>query len=198
MKKTVKDVNTNEKRVLVRNDFNVPLKDGEVADDTRIRASLPTLKYLIAHRARLILCSHLGRPKGKPDEKLRLDPVGRRLSELLGAPVRKLEDCIGEAVKEAVADLRPGDVVLLENTRFHPEEKENDSDFAARLAEPADLFVNDAFGAAQGARQHGRRRPSSSGSCRPSDGSGITGTSAAARTPWTAFCGDPWRRQNFG
>jgi len=147
-KKTIRDVNFQGKRVLVRVDFNVPLKDGAVADDTRIRAALPTLNYLLEHGAGLILCSHLGRPKGKVVPELRMDPVAVRLSELLGRPVRKLNDCVGPQVEAAVQAMQPGDVLLLENTRFHPEEKANDPDFARQLAALADLYVNDAFGSA--------------------------------------------------
>ena len=147
-KKTVKDINVTGKRVLVRVDFNVPLAEGKVADDTRLRAALPTIQYLLDQGAKVILMSHLGRPKGKVVEELRMDPVAERLSELLGRPVRKLDDCVGDAVKAAVAEMRPGDVILLENTRFHPEERKNDPDFAKKLAELADVFVNDAFGTA--------------------------------------------------
>jgi len=147
-KKTVKDINVTDKRVLVRVDFNVPLAEGKVADDTRLRAALPTIQYLLDQGAKVILMSHLGRPKGKVVEELRMDPVAERLSELLGRPVRKLDDCVGDAVKAAVAEMRPGDVILLENTRFHPEERKNDPDFAKKLAELADVFVNDAFGTA--------------------------------------------------
>jgi len=147
-KKTVKDINVTGKRVLMRVDFNVPLAEGKVADDTRLRAALPTIQYLLDQGAKVILMSHLGRPKGKVVEELRMDPVAERLSELLGRPVRKLDDCVGDEVKAAVAEMRPGDVILLENTRFHPEERKNDPDFAKKLAELADVFVNDAFGAA--------------------------------------------------
>jgi phosphoglycerate kinase len=146
--KTIKDIDVAGKRVLVRADFNVPLADGEVADDSRIRATLPTIEYLLDQNARVILCSHLGRPKGRVDEELRLDPVADRLAELLDRRVAKIDDCIGEQVAKAVEDMEPGDLLLLENTRFHPEEKENHPDFAANLANGADLYVNDAFAAA--------------------------------------------------
>ena len=148
MKKTVRDVEVEGKRVLVRVDFNVPLAEGRVADDTRIRAALPTINYLLQHRAKVILMSHLGRPKGEVVDELRLDPVAERLSELLDRPVRKLDDCVGLEVEAVVAEMQPGDVILLENTRFHPEEKSNDPAFARELASLADVFVNDAFGAA--------------------------------------------------
>jgi len=147
-KKTIRDVDVQGKRVLVRVDFNVPLKEGEVADDTRIRAALPTIQQLLDKGAAVILMSHLGRPKGKAVEELKMDPVGVRLSELLDRPVRKLNDCVGDGVEEAVDGMEAGEVVLLENTRFHAEEKANDADFAAQLASLADLYVNDAFGAA--------------------------------------------------
>jgi len=147
-KKTIRDVDVQGQRVLVRVDFNVPLAEGEVADDTRIRAALPTIQYLLDRQATVILCSHLGRPKGQVVEDLKMDPVGRRLSELLGRPVTKLDDCVGPEVQAAIQASQPGDVFLLENTRFHPEEKANDPDFAAQLASLADLFVNDAFGSA--------------------------------------------------
>lgn len=148
LKKTVRDVEVEGKRVLMRVDFNVPLADGEVTDDTRIRAALPTINYLLQHGAKVILMSHLGRPKGKLVDDLRLDPVAERLSELLNRPVRKLDDCVGPKVEAAVAEMQPGDVILLENTRFHPGEKANDPTFARKLASLADVFVNDAFGAA--------------------------------------------------
>jgi len=147
MKKTIRDVDVSNKRVLVRVDFNVPLKNGKVTNDNRIRAALPTIRYLLDQNARVILCSHLGRPKGEVVEDLRLDPVANRLSELLGMKVNKAGDCVGPEAEEAVEQLQAGRVLLLENTRFHPGEKKNDIDFAEKLAKLADLFVNDAFGA---------------------------------------------------
>ncbi len=148
IKKTIRDVDVRGKRVLVRVDFNVPLDDGRITDDRRIREALPTIIELRQQGARVILASHLGRPDGKVVDGLRLDPVARRLGELLGAPVRQLPDCVGPEVTRAVAEMRNGDVVLLENLRFHPEEEANDERFARALASLADLYVNDAFGTA--------------------------------------------------
>ncbi|MCL4459112.1 MAG: phosphoglycerate kinase [Chloroflexi bacterium] len=149
MKKTVADVDVSHKRVLIRVDFNVPLDEaGRITDDTRIRAALPTIKYLLERGAKVILMSHLGRPKGKVDEKLRLTPIAARLSELLGRPVETVRDCVGKEVADKVRQMKPGDVLLLENLRFHPEEEKNDEDFARQLASLGDIFVNDAFGTA--------------------------------------------------
>ena len=147
-KKTVKDVDVRGKRVLVRVDYNVPLEDGRIADDTRIVASLPTLRYLKEQGARVILMSHLGRPKGRPEPAYSLEPVAKRLSELLGQPVQKTDDCIGDEVEAAAFALQPGEFLLLENLRFHVEEEKNDPEFAKRLARLGEIFVNDAFGAA--------------------------------------------------
>lgn len=149
MKKTVKDIDVSEKRVLMRVDFNVPFgRDGAIADDSRIEAAIPTIRYLQEQGARIILCSHLGRPDGKVVESLRLAPVAERLSELLGQPVAMAPDCIGPEVEAMAAALKPGEVMLLENLRFHPEEEANDPAFAERLARLADVYVNDAFGTA--------------------------------------------------
>lgn len=147
-KKTVRDVDVHGKRVLVRVDFNVPLRDGRVVDDTRLRAALPTIRYLLERGARVILVSHLGRPDGQPDPKLSLRPVATRLAELVGRPVTLALDCVGPAAEHAAADLMPGEVLLLENVRFYPEEERNDGAFAKRLASLADLYVDDAFGTA--------------------------------------------------
>jgi 3-phosphoglycerate kinase len=147
-KLSIEDLDVSGKRVFVRVDFNVPLDDGKVADDTRIVAALPTIRYLTEHDAKVILASHLGRPKGKVAEKYRMDPVARRLSELLGKPVKKLEDCVGADVENAVKQMQPGDVILLENLRFHAEEEANEDRFAKQLAGLADVYVNDAFGTA--------------------------------------------------
>ncbi|HAH97489.1 MAG TPA: phosphoglycerate kinase [Firmicutes bacterium] len=148
-KKTVQGLDAKGRRVLVRVDFNVPQDDtGAIADDTRIRAALPTIQLLRERGGKVILVSHLGRPKGKVAEKYRMDPVAKRLSELLGTSVTKLNDCIGPEVEQAIAGMQPGDVVLLENVRFYAEEEANDPEFAKKLAGLADLFVNDAFGTA--------------------------------------------------
>ncbi|RPI51710.1 MAG: phosphoglycerate kinase [Chloroflexi bacterium] len=147
-KKTVRDVDVKGKRVLVRVDFNVPLENGRVTDDTRIRAALPTIRYLLDRDAVVILASHLGRPKGKVDEQYRMRPVAGRLSELLDRPVTTLDDCVGPEVQGAIRQARPGDVLMLENTRFHREETDNDASFAAELASLAEVYVNDAFGSA--------------------------------------------------
>jgi len=148
-KKSVKDVGVRGKRVLVRADFNVPLDEqGQITDDTRIRASLPTIEYLVTEGARVILTSHLGRPKGKVNPKYSLAPVAKRLSELLKQDVQLLGDCVGPEALESVKKLRNGQVLLLENVRFHAEEEKNDPTFARDLAALAELFVNDAFGTA--------------------------------------------------
>jgi phosphoglycerate kinase len=147
-KKTIRDIEVKGKKVLVRVDFNVPLKDGKVGDDTRVRAALPTIQYLLDHGAAVILCSHLGRPKGGPDPKFSLKPVAEHLSGLLGKPVAFAEDCVGPAAEAAAKALKPGSVLVLENTRFHPEEEKNDLKLAEQLASLADLYVNDAFGSA--------------------------------------------------
>jgi phosphoglycerate kinase len=147
-KKTVRDIDVKGKKVLVRVDFNVPTKDGVVGDDTRIRAALPTIDYLVKNGAAVILCSHLGRPKGGPDPKYTLKPVAEYLAKLMGKPVAFASDCVGPEAEKAAAALKPGEVLLLENTRFHPEEEANDPAFAKQLASLADLYVNDAFGTA--------------------------------------------------
>jgi phosphoglycerate kinase len=146
-KKTVRDIHVDGKRVLVRCDFNVPLDGGEITDDRRITEAMPTIRYLLDHGAAVILASHLGRPKGKSPE-FSLAPVAKRLSELLGKPVRLLSDSVGPDVEAACRSAKPGDVLLLENVRFHPEEEANDPAFAKQLAGLADIYVNDAFGTA--------------------------------------------------
>jgi phosphoglycerate kinase len=148
IKKTIRDVDLHGQRVLVRVDFNVPLDEGKVVDDTRLRAALPTLEYLIENGASAVLCSHLGRPNGEVVPSLSLRPVAKRLSELLGQPVGFVAECVGPEAQSAAEKLQAGEILMLENTRFHPEETANDPRFAAELASLADLFVNDAFGSA--------------------------------------------------
>ena len=148
MKRGVRDLDVGDKTVLVRVDFNVPVKDGEVTDDTRIRRALPTIRYLLEEGARPVLISHLGRPKGEPDQKYAMDPVATRLQELLGEPVEKLDAAVGPEVVEALDDWDGRGVVLLENSRFYPGETSNDPGFADQLAALADVYVDDAFGAA--------------------------------------------------
>ncbi len=145
---TLNDLDFNGKRVLVRVDFNVPLdkKTNDVSDDKRIKESLPTIKFLMEKNAKVILCSHLGRPDGKIVENLRMGRVAARLGQLLGMKVKKLDDCIGDSVKKEVSSMAGGDVAILENLRFHPQEESNDDDFSMHLAELAELYVNDAFG----------------------------------------------------
>lgn len=147
-KLSIRDLNLRSRRVLIRVDFNVPIKNGKVDDDTRIRAALPTIKYAIEHGARVILASHLGRPKGEHVEKYSLKPVAEHLASLIGKPVEYAEDCIGDAVAAKINKLRDGDMLLLENLRFHKEEEKNDEAFARQLASLSDFYVNDAFGAA--------------------------------------------------
>jgi 3-phosphoglycerate kinase len=146
-KKTIRDIDLDGKRVLLRADYNVPINDkGEVADDYRIQQSLPTVRYLLGHGASVIICSHLGRPEGKVNPKYSLFPVAKRLQELLGRDVQFVPECIGERAQKAAQELQTGQVLLLENVRFHAEEEDNDEDFAHALASLADIFVQDAFG----------------------------------------------------
>ena len=149
-KKTVKDIDVRGKTVLVRVDYNVPFEPGTraISDDSRIRASLPTVRYLVEQGCRVVLCSHLGRPKGKVVEELRMGPATWRLSEVLGAPVAQAPDCVGAEVQEAVAALPPGGVIMLENLRFHPGEESGSTEFASALASLAEVYVDDAFGTA--------------------------------------------------
>ncbi len=147
-KKTVRDIDIKGKRVLMRVDFNVPMQDGKVTDDKRIRASLPTIKYVLDQGASLILMSHLGRPKGGPDPEFRLRPAAEVLSSLLGVPVKMAPDSVGVEVEAMAKELKPGEVLMLENTRFHAGEEKNDLNLARQMAALADVYVNDAFGSA--------------------------------------------------
>jgi phosphoglycerate kinase len=149
-KKTIEDIEVKGKRVLLRVDFNVPLdiNTGAISNDSRIRASLPTIKYLVDHKAKVIICSHLGRPKGKVVKELQMAPIAQRLSQLIGLPVSTASDCIGQEVESKVGMLKEGEILALENLRFHPEEEANDPNFAQKLAVLADIYVNDAFGTA--------------------------------------------------
>ncbi|MDE2899886.1 MAG: phosphoglycerate kinase, partial [Chloroflexota bacterium] len=147
-KQTVQDIDVQGKRVLVRVDFNVPMEDGRISDDNRIRAAVPTIDYLVEQGARVILCSHLGRPNGKVDEGSRLEPIAEGLQAVLDAPVTYLTETIGPIAEAVVTAMEPGEVLLLENLRFHPGEEKNDPAFAGQLARLADVYVNDAFGTA--------------------------------------------------
>ncbi|HHW24551.1 MAG TPA: phosphoglycerate kinase [Clostridiales bacterium] len=147
-KKTIEDIDVKGKRVLTRCDFNVPIENGTITDDKRIVEALPTIKYLSEHGAKVILCSHLGRPKGEFNPEFSLAPVAKRLSELLGREIPLAADVIGEDAKAKVAAMKDGDIILLENVRFHKEEEKNDPEFSKALASLADIFVNDAFGTA--------------------------------------------------
>ncbi|TDL32532.1 phosphoglycerate kinase [Jeotgalibacillus sp. S-D1] len=147
-KKSMKDIELKGKRVFTRVDFNVPMNEGNVSDDTRIRAALPTIKHLVEAGAKVILASHLGRPKGEVVEELRLTPVAKHLGELLGKDVKKVDEAYGDQAKQAVEELQEGDVLVLENVRFYPGEEKNDQELAKEFAALADVYVNDAFGAA--------------------------------------------------
>ena len=192
-KRTVRDIDVKGKRVLLRVDFNVPLAEGTVTDDIRIRESLPTIRYLLERGAIVILASHLGRPKDKVVESLRMNPVALRLSELLGRPVAKLDDCVGPDVEAACLAAKPGDVILLENTRFHAEEEKNVPAFAAQMASLADVYVNDAFGSAH--RAHASTEgvthylPSVAGFLMEKELAYLGGALAAPRRPFVAILG---------
>src|SRR6476620_4704866 len=150
MKLSIRDLDLDGQRVFIRVDFNVPLKDGRIGDDTRIRSSLPTIQYVLDHGGTAVIASHLGRPKGKVNPQMSLRPIADRLADLLGTPVTFATDCVGAEAADAVTQVRAAGkgVVLLENLRFHPEEEKNDPAFAKQLASLADRYVNDAFGAA--------------------------------------------------
>lgn len=192
-KKTIRDVDVTGRRTLVRVDFNVPLAEGEVADDTRICEALPTIRYLLDHGAIVILASHLGRPKNRVVDSLKMDPVARRLAQLLGRPVTKLDDCVGSEVEAAARQAKPGDVLLLENTRFHPEEEKNDPAMALQLAVLADLYVNDAFGSAHRAHAStegvAHHLPAVAGLLMEKELTYLGGALASPRTPFVAILG---------
>ncbi len=193
-KKTIKEIDVNGKRVFLRVDYNVPMnKMGGISDDSRIKASLPTIKYLTDHNARLIVCSHLGRPDGKVVEGLRLKPVAIRLSELLGKKVEALNDCIGAEVEDAVSKLRDGGILLLENVRFHIEEEANDPSFAMELSQLADIFVNDAFGASHRAHASvvgiAKYLPAVSGFLMEKEIEALGGALENPKRPFTAIIG---------
>jgi phosphoglycerate kinase len=192
--RSVRDLDVAGKRVLVRVDFNVPLlPDGSVGDDTRLRASLPTIRYLLEHGAAVMLMSHLGRPKGGPDPKLSLAPVAARLAELLGQPVQFAPDCVGPETAALARALQPGQVLLLENLRFHAEEERNDPAFAQQLAGLADLYVNDAFGAAHRAHAStaaiARLLPSAAGLLMQREIEVLSGLLEAPKKPFGAIIG---------
>ncbi len=194
-KTTVRDLNVAGKRVLVRADYNVQFHPGtiRISDDSRIRASLPTVRYLLDRGSRVVLCSHLGRPRGKVVVELRLTPVARRLAEVLNAQVPHARDCIGPDAECAVSRLEPGQALLLENLRFHPGEEENDPEFAKRLAELADIYVNDAFGAAHRAHAStegvARLLPSAAGILMEREIEMLSRALEAPKRPFTAIIG---------
>ena len=191
-KRTIRDVDPSGKKVLVRVDFNVPLENGKVADETRIAAALPTIRSLIERGAAVALCSHLGRPKDR-EASLSLAPVAERLSQLIGTNVPLLADCVGPEVRAAVAELRPGSIVLLENVRFHAEEEKNDPEFAKELAAGFDLYVNDAFGAAHRAHAStegvARLLPAYAGLLMEKELLALGGLLADPRRPFVAIIG---------
>jgi phosphoglycerate kinase len=193
-KKTVRDVDVTKKRVLVRVDFNVPMDgNGTITDDTRIRACLPTIEYLVKQQARIILCSHLDRPGGKVVEELRLAPAARRLSELINKPVKALNDCIGPQVEATVSGLQDGDIILLENLRFYPQEEANDPKFAQSLSRLADIYVDDAFGSCHRAHASivgiARYLPAVSGFLLQKELETLTGLMANPARPFGAVIG---------
>ena len=198
--RTLHDVDVEGKRVLVRVDFNVPMDKttGAISDDTRIRAALPTISYLRSRDAKIILASHLGRPKGNRVDSVSLEPVAQRLSELTDVPVRFANDCVGPEVEAMIAEMKPGNVLLLENLRFHPEEEANDPDFSRQLAQLADVYVNDAFGTAHRAHAStegiAHKLPGVGGIA---DGQGDKGAGRGTRASGPALHGHHWRGQNL-
>ncbi|MBT3321733.1 MAG: phosphoglycerate kinase [Anaerolineae bacterium] len=192
-KKTLKDLDVKNKRVLVRVDFNVPINDGEVGDDTRIQAALPTIMYLLKQDAKVILCSHLGRPKGEAQSEFSLAPVAVHLASVIGMPVKFATDCLGEPAQAATSSLKVGEILLLENTRFHAGEKKNDPAMAKELASLADLFVNDAFGTAHRAHASNagvsKELPSAAGFLLEKELKYLGDTIANAEKPFIAILG---------
>lgn len=201
-KKTVRDVEVKGKRVFCRVDFNVPMSDGTITDDTRIRAALPTIQYLTEQGAKVILASHLGRPKGKVVEEMRLTAVAQRLTELLGQEVKKSDEVVGETVLAQVQELQEGQVLLLENVRFHPGEEKNDPELAKQLAGLADLFVNDAFGAAHRAHAStegiGHYIPAVSGFLMEKELEFLGGALSNPERPFTAIIGGAKVKDKIG
>lgn len=201
-KKTVRDVEVSGKKVFCRVDFNVPMSEGTITDDTRIRAAIPTIQYLKEQGAKVILASHLGRPKGKVNEEMRLTAVAERLSELLGSPVANAKEVVGEAVTAQVQEMRDGDVLLLENVRFHPGEEKNDPELAKQFASLADLFVNDAFGAAHRAHAStegiGHFIPAVSGFLMEKELEFLGGALSKPERPFTAIIGGAKVKDKIG
>ena len=202
LKKTIRDVEVTGKKVFCRVDFNVPMSEGEITDDTRIRAALPTIQYLVDKGAKLILASHLGRPKGKVAEELRLTAVAARLSECLGKQVQKSDEVVGETVQRQVDDLQNGDILLLENVRFHSGEEKNDPELAKQFASLADLFVNDAFGAAHRAHAStegiGHYIPAVSGFLMEKELEFLGGALSNPTRPFTAIIGGAKVKDKIG
>lgn len=190
---TLRDLDFNGKRVLVRVDFNCPIQDGKVSDDTRIRAALPTLHSLLEKGAALVLMSHLGRPKGKRNLEFSLKPVAERLQEILARPVTLADDCIGEATESLSKNLKPGEILLLENLRFHPQEEADDADFSAQLARHGEIYVNDAFGTAHRAHAstHGVASllPAAAGLLMEAELTQLGGLLSAPEAPFVAILG---------
>lgn len=192
-KKTMKDMQLKGKRVFCRVDFNVPMEGVKVTDDTRIRGALPTINYLVEQGAKVILASHMGRPKGEVNDSLRLTAAGEKLQELIGKPVKKLETSIGEEVVHTISNMKNGDIVLLENVRFHPGEEKNDPELAKEFAKNADIFVNDAFGTSHRAHAStagiGEYIPSASGLLLENELTILGNALASPDRPFTAIIG---------